>query len=136
MTDQEHVAALYALRDQLYCNCAIYHERVTLLIKFISFSIGDTQVSFEAEIIKPLHANHALQNNLYKYMLAKKAISFSCRYNWPGDPYSPFILWLDPELVAYVSKHNDDVTKLVAGKILYGEDWQDLINATGAEGIE
>jgi hypothetical protein len=138
MTDIEHVKALTEIRNELHNNRAIYHERVTLLIEFISFRIAATRVSFEARIIKPLNVTHAHRNNLYKFMASKESIKFSCAYTWPGEsrsiisqpfklsrPYCPFLLWLDPELVAYVSHQGDEVTKVIGHKLLMGEDWRE-----------
>jgi hypothetical protein len=140
MTDQEHVSALTALKNELFCNRAIYHERVTLLIEFIEFEINDTRVNFKAKIIKPLNQAHAQQNNLYKHMLTKDCIKFSSKYNWPGNsdmgilkgsklgrPYCPFTLWLDPSLTEFVSTNEDMVIKKISAKILWSQDWQVLI---------
>jgi hypothetical protein len=37
MTNQEHVESLKKIRENLYLNRAIYHERLTLLIELTKF---------------------------------------------------------------------------------------------------
>lgn len=71
MTNEEHKIELTILKNNLVDNLAIFHERVTLLIQLTIFEIQDTQVNFQAKIIKPLDKKHAEKNNLYKHMILK-----------------------------------------------------------------
>jgi hypothetical protein len=136
MTNEQYKIEFQKLKDELIDNYAVYHERVTLLIQLTQFEIGEKGVRFKAKIIKPLHKEHAEQNNLYKYMMAKDEISFSASYqfgseeNWPllsnkriSRPYCPFMLWLDPELTAFVAQNEDEITKQIPKYILWSEDW-------------
>ncbi|MBK8832165.1 MAG: hypothetical protein IPN60_15185 [Saprospiraceae bacterium] len=50
-TNQEYMKAFQLLKDKLFNNYAIYHERVTLLIQLAKFDIQESRVSFEAKLL-------------------------------------------------------------------------------------
>lgn len=139
MTNQEYVWAFQLLKDSLYENYAVYHERVTLLIQLTVFEIAEDRVRFNAKIIKPLNKSYAEDNRLYHAMMAKEEISFGAGYLFGGAdntlllkgtkvgrPYCPFILWLDPELARFVLQNNDEITCQIPNYILWSEDWRIL----------
>jgi hypothetical protein len=128
MTNLQHQEALQILKNNLFENKAIYHERIDLLIEFLAFDILETRVNFKAKIIKPLDAAHANKRNVYNYFTEKPFIQFSASYKWTDDensntdilkgstlwrPYCPFMLWLDHDLVKFVSEQDDEVTKQI-----------------------
>ena len=139
MTNEEYRTAFQQLKEHLYEDYAIYHERVTLLIRLTKFEIGEIGVRFNGKIIKPLDQKYADSNGLYKHMLERDYIAFSATYlfrnedHYPlvkgskiGRPYCPFTLWLDPELVRFVLENDDEVTQKVPDLILCNEDWREL----------
>lgn len=118
---------------------AIYHERVTLLVQLTEFDIQENRVDFKARIIKPLNKSHAEKHTAYRFMMSKEEIEFGSIYLIPGNesipllkgsflgrPYSPFLLWLDPELTRFVLEQEDEVTSKIPSYILQGEDWRVL----------
>jgi hypothetical protein len=137
MTNEEYISEFTQIKENLVNSLAVYHERVTILIKLTTFEIGNEGVKFKAKIIKPLNQSHAEKNNLYKHIITKEEINFSASYQFgPNDnipllknkkvgrPYCPFTLWLDPELTSFIFENNDDVTKQIADLILWDEDWK------------
>jgi hypothetical protein len=141
MTNLQHQEALQILKNNLYGNRAIYHERISILIEFLAFDILETSVKFKAKIIKPLDDEHANKRNIYKYFTDKPFIQFSASYKWSEDensntdilkgstlwrPYCPFMLWLDHDLVQFVSEQNDEVTKKLDLMNGIAEDWKNL----------
>ena len=141
MINEEIKNKLEILKNNLFENYAVYHERVTLLVQLTAFEIAETGVNFRAKVIKPLDKSQAETNNLYKTMIAKDNISFSASYligqdtntsilkeNKLARPYCPFILWLDPELTRFVTDNEDEITKKIPNYILCNEDWKVLKN--------
>ena len=135
MTNEEIKSQLENLKENLYSNHAVYHERVTILIQLTQFDILETRVNFKAKIIKPLNRKHAETNGLYRHMISKDEIEFDASYFFGGvdnpilngtklgRPYCPFTLWLDPDLVKFVIENEDDVTRNIPKYILWDEDW-------------
>ena len=136
MTNQEYELKFQELKNSLLNNFAIYHERVTLLVELTEFEILKTQVNFKAKIIKPLDFEMVKNSRFYEYVTSKNEISFGTSYLFGeediypplkgtevGGVYSPFQLWLDPELTKFVLENEDEITKLIPRYILWGEDW-------------
>ena len=136
MTNQEYEIEFQKLKNNLFNNLAVYHERVTLLIELTEFEILKTQVNFKAKIIKPLDFEKVENSRYYEWVTTTKEISFGSSYLFGeedtnplikgttiGRPYCPFTLWLDPELAKFVLENGDEITKLIPGYILSGEDW-------------
>lgn len=141
MTNEEYKIEFQKIKDNLFNNLAIYHEKVTVLLQLTQFEIGEDGVYFKAKILKPLDRNHAEQNRMYKYMISKDEISFGASYQLGENneipllkdkiisrPYCPFILWLDPELTKFVAINEDDITSQIPKYILWKEDWKVLKN--------
>jgi hypothetical protein len=137
MTNESVRNEMQILKESLFDNYAIYHERVTLLIKLTEFDIQDSRVNFKAKIIKPLDKIQAEKSNLYRHMLSKDEISFSASYFFGNDDrssilkdkklgraYCPFTLWLDPELSKFAFENENDITKQIPKYILWSEDWK------------
>jgi hypothetical protein len=137
MTNKEYIREFESLKNNLTDNLAIYHERITLLIKLTVFEIGKNGVNFKAKILKPLNRTEAEQNILYKHMIEEDEISFSANYQFGTDdktrllngrkvgrPYCPFTLWLDPELAKFVAENEDVITKQIPEYILWSKDWK------------
>lgn len=140
MTNEEYVQAFQLLKDNLYQNYAIFHERVTLLVQLTEFDIQPERVNFKAKIIKPLNREHAEKNNLYLFMMGMDEIKFGSSYYFGPDdsnpllrnsilgrPYCPFSLWLDPDLAKFVLESSDDITRQIAGYLRTGDDWKLLV---------
>lgn len=139
MTKKEHQLALQQLKDNLKDNLAVYHERITLLIKLTAFDIDDNAVNFKARIIKPLDREIAADNRLFADLGEMDEFSFGAAFseNHPlirgnviGRPYCPFRLWLDPELADFINNHNDAVTKEVAGSLYSKNGWRNALRQT------
>ncbi len=139
MTNKEHQLALELLKENLFDGLAIYHEKVTLLIKLTQFEIEETRVNFTAQIVKPLDNLITVKNRLYQKLIEKEEFYFSSSYLIKGDednpllkngklgrPYCPFSLWLDPELSKFVFENGDEITKQIPKYILSNEDWKIL----------
>lgn len=136
MTNQEYEIEFQKLKNNLFNNLAVYHERVTLLIELTGFEILKTRVNFKGKIIKPLDFEKVKNSRYYEWVTTTKEISFGSSYLFGeedtnpliegttiGRPYCPFILWLDPELTKFVLENGDEITKLIPGYILWDEDW-------------
>jgi hypothetical protein len=136
MTNQETIQALQDLKDNLYQNLAIYHERITVLVELTKFEIGENEVKFIAKIIKPLDKEEASINRMFLYMKSLNSIEFSSDYflgeyklvegSKLGMPYCPFRLWLDPELTKFVHENDDEITRNIPPLILWSKDWRVL----------
>lgn len=137
MTNQEYEIEFQKLKNNLFNNLAIYHERVTLLIELTQFEILETQVNFKGKIIKPLDFERVRNSRFYEWVTTAKEISLGTSYLWGeedknpplegttvGGAYSPFQLWLDPELTKFVLENDDEITKLIPSYILWGKDWR------------
>ncbi len=138
LTNQEYMEAFQLLKDNLFNNLAIYHERVTLLIQLTNFDILESRVNFKAKIIKPLNKKYAEANRLYQHMITNDLISFSSSYqmgnmddsqlllngNKVARAYCPFILWLDPELAQFILQNEDELTSQIPNYILRDKDWR------------
>lgn len=136
MTNQEYEIEFQKLKNNLFNNLAVYHERVTLLIELTEFEILKTQVNFKGKIIKPLDFETVKNSRYYEWVTTTKEISIGSSYLFGekdiyplikgttiGRPYCPFTLWLDPELTKFVLENEDEITKLIPGYILWGKDW-------------
>lgn len=141
MTNEEHINEFLLLKQNLFNNLAIYHERITVLVEITKFEIRESGVSFKAKIVKPLNRNHAENHYLYKLMMSKNEISFNASYQFGKDsstplvknkkigrPYCPFLLWLDPDLVKFVFENDDEITKEITNLLIWNEDWKILKN--------
>ena len=128
---------LAVLKSNLVNNHAIYHERVTLLIKLTQFDIGDTHVKCKAKLVKPLDRAHAEKSRAYRFLSRKDEIRFGVAFVGShgrsmvngtkiGGPYCPFILWTDPELVNFVMANGDELTKQLPPYLLWRKDWKVL----------
>lgn len=139
LTTVEIKRKLEVLRDSMYQNHAIYHERVTLLVQITQFDINETRVNFKALIVKPLDMSHAESNRLYQNMQRQNELTFSAAYSMGKEgtslslensvlsrPYCPFTLFLDPELARFVLDNEDEITKIIPRYILWGKDWKEL----------
>lgn len=135
--DEKYKKDLITLRDDLINTYAVYHERVTILIKLIEFNIKGEKIDIKAKVIKPLDKNRAERNRLYKRLISKDYFNFGISYlslkksslNNKREKirgYSSFTLWLDPELALFVLNNDDKVTRQIPEYILYGKDWQVL----------
>lgn len=136
MTNREYEIELNKLKNNLFNNLAVYHERVTLLIELTEFEILETQVNFKGKIIKPLDFEKVKNSRYYEWVTTTKEISFGSSYLFGeedtnsliegttiGGAYCPFTLWLDPELAKFVSENDDEITKLIPSYILSGKNW-------------
>ena len=139
--------ALQKLKENLYKNYAVYHERVSMLIELTRFEIGETSVAFTGKLVKPLNVEQALNNPLFNSFMQiegdeikPKEWDFSATYLFPknnGMPllnndrlsrsYCPFQLWLDPELAKFVEENEDEVTRKVAHALVAYKDWRELL---------
>lgn len=135
--DEKYKKDLITLRDDLINTYAVYHERVTILIKLIEFNIKGEKIDIKAKVIKPLDKNRAERNRLYKRLISKGYFNFGISYlslkksslNNKREKikgYSSFTLWLDPELALFVLNNDDKVTRQIPEYILYGKDWKVL----------
>lgn len=138
MTNREYEIELNKLKNNLFNNLAVYHERVTLLIELTEFEILKTEVDFKGKIIKPLDFEQVKNSRYYEWVTTTKEISFGSSYSFEeeeedtnsliegttiGGSYCPFTLWLDPELTKFVLENDDEVTKLIPSYILWNKDW-------------
>jgi hypothetical protein len=136
MTNREYEIEFQKLKNNLFNNLAVYHERVTLLIELTEFEILKTQVNFKGKIIKPLDFEAVKNSRFYEYVTTNKEISLGASYLFGekdtnplikgttiGRPYCPFVLWLDPELTKFVLENEDEITKLIPSYILWNKDW-------------
>jgi hypothetical protein len=136
MTNQETIHALQDLKDNLYQNLAIYHERITLLVKLTKFEIGEKSVQFSAKLVKPLYAKKAVDHPMIHYFEKRGEVFLQAAYQWGdfnlvngsklGMPYCPFTLWLDPELTKFVHENDDEITQNISPLILWDKDWRVL----------
>lgn len=137
MTNQEYAVKFQKLKDNLFNNLAVYHERVTLLIELTEFEILPTRVNFKAKIIKPLDFETVKNSRYYEWMTTTEKISFGSSYLFGekdanplikgttvGRPYCPFTLWLAPELAKFVSENDDEITRLIPSYILWDKNWK------------
>ncbi len=137
MTNREYEIDFQKLKNNLFNNLAIYHERVTLLIELTQFEILKTQVNFKGKIIKPLDFETVKNSRFYGWVTTTEEISFGSSYLFGekdtnplikgttiGRPYCPFILWLDPELTKFVLENEDETTKLIPSYILWDKNWK------------
>lgn len=141
MSNEGYKKEFQELKENLFENFAIYHERVTLLVQLTLFEIEETRVNFKAKIIKPLDKNHAEKNRLYQNMIVKDEIIFGASYQFGNDesvyliknkkigrPYCPFTLWLDPELSKFINENEDTKTKKIPEYILWDKEWRQIKN--------
>jgi hypothetical protein len=140
MSNEEHQRDFQKVKEILFNNLAIYHERITWLVQLTAFEIGEADVQFKAKILKPLNKIGAERyGNIYKKMIEKGECSFGASYqlgsndsqpilknNIVSRSYCPFMLWLDPELTKYVFENDDAATKQVQGFILGSKDWKEF----------
>ena len=139
MTNEEYKVEFQKLKDNLFENFAVYHERVTLFIQLTAFEIDETSVHFKCKIIKPLNRIHAEKNRLYQNMIAKNEITFGASYQFRNDEtdsllnnnkigrvYCSFTLWLDPELSKFIYENEDAITKQIPDYILWDKEWRNL----------
>lgn len=137
MTNQEYEIEFQKLKNNLFNNLAVYHERVTLLIELTEFEILETRVNFKGKIIKPLDFETVKNSRYYEWVTTTEEISFGSSYlfgeddNNPlikktkiGRAYCPFTLWLDPELTKFVLENDDEITKLIPSYILWDKNWK------------
>lgn len=137
MTNQEYEIEFQKLKNNLFNNLAVYHERVTLLIELTQFEILETRVNFKGKIIKPLNSEAVKNSRYYEWVTTAKEISLGASYLFGekdtyslikgttiGRPYCPFTLWLDPELTKFVLENEDEITKLIPSYILWDKDWK------------
>lgn len=140
VTNEESKALMLQYRNELFDHYAIYHQRVTILIRIIEFDISDVGVSFTAKPIKAL--KHDYGEKFYKLRLYQERFleleefQFSCPYIFGDVPsiipelkllggwYSPFTLWLDPELTKLVTESDSTVTSQIADYLLVRKDWK------------
>ncbi|HLD52094.1 MAG TPA: hypothetical protein VJA82_02210 [Sediminibacterium sp.] len=136
MTNEEIKNQFLILKDNMYGNYAIYHERSTFLIQLTKFEILDLGVRFRAKLIKPLDKKQAEKTTLNNHYLSNTEFTFASAYLFPGQEnssilmgnklmraYCPYILWLDPELVKFVIENDEEVTEKVAEYIVFNKDW-------------
>lgn len=137
MTNQEYAIKFQKLKNNLFNNLAVYHERVTLLIELTQFEILETRVNFKGKKIKPLNFEMVKNSRYYEWATNTEEISFGTSYLWGdedknpplkgtkvGGAYSPFQCWLDPELTKFVSENDDEITKLIPSYILWDKNWK------------
>lgn len=137
MTNQDFVKKLQKLKNNLFNNLAVYHERVTLLVELTEFEILETQVNFKGKKIKPLNFEMVKNSRYYEWATNTEEISVGVTYLWGdenknslikgstiGRPYCSFILWLDPELAKFVSENDDEITKQIPSYILNSGNWK------------
>lgn len=137
MTNQEYEIEFQKLKNSLFNNFAVYHERVTLLIELTEFEILKTRVNFKGKIIKPLDFEKVKNSRYYEWVTTTKEISFGTSYLFDeedthsclegttvGGVYSPFQLWLDPKLTKFVLENEDKITKQIPSYILWGKNWR------------